>query len=162
MLRRWTESSKRVVPNVLQCDVHACVQNYLWRRFGEWCFTRCVYWCFRDLKSFKSNGTIGSWIKTIVIRKATKQVRFENRFERFEEKHDVGISYQTFSSRLLEREISALPEGYRTVFTLSEIEGYKHAEIASMLNISVSTSRTQLFHAKRTLRERLKNERDNY
>jgi RNA polymerase sigma factor (sigma-70 family) len=117
---------------------------------------------FRDLKSFKSSGTIGSWIKTIVIRKATKQVRFENRFERFEEKHDVGISYQTFSSRLLEREISALPEGYRTVFTLSEIEGYKHAEIASMLNISVSTSRTQLFHAKRTLRERLKNERDNY
>ena len=114
---------------------------------------------FRSLKSYKSNGTIGAWIKTIVIRKATKQMRFEQRFERFEEKHDTGIAYQTFSSSLLEKEIAALPEGYRTVFTLSEIEGYKHAEIADMLNISVSTSRTQLFHAKRTLREKLKHER---
>lgn len=113
---------------------------------------------FRDLKSFKSSGTIGSWIKTIVIRKATKQLKFEQRFETFEDKHDTAISYQKFSSTLLEREIGALPEGYRTVFTLAEIEGYKHAEIAKILNISVSTSRTQLFHAKRTLRSKLKDE----
>jgi RNA polymerase sigma factor (sigma-70 family) len=114
---------------------------------------------FRDLKSYKSTGTLGSWIKTIVIRKATKQLRFEQRYERFEEKHDTGAEYQMFSSTLLEREIAALPEGYRTVFTLSEIEGYKHKEIATMLNISVNTSRTQLYHAKKALQKKLKGER---
>lgn len=114
---------------------------------------------FRDLKSYNATGTIGSWIKTIVVRKATKKQQFEQRFESFEAKHDPGINYQKFTSVALEREISNLPEGYRTVFTLVEIEGYRHTEIAKMLNISESTSRTQLYHAKKTLQKRLKGER---
>ena len=61
---------------------------------------------FRDLKSYKATGTIGSWIKTIVVRKATKQHKFEQRFESFEAKHDPGIDYQKFTSVALEREIS--------------------------------------------------------
>ncbi|MFT5723483.1 MAG: RNA polymerase sigma factor (sigma-70 family) [Bacteroidia bacterium] len=114
---------------------------------------------FRNLKSYKASGTLGSWIKTIVVRKATKQHMFDQRFETFEAKHDVGVDYHQFTSTVLEKEIFRLPEGYRTVFTLVEIEGYKHAEIAKMLNISESTSRTQLYHAKKTLQKRLKGER---
>ncbi|MBO6516274.1 MAG: RNA polymerase sigma factor [Bacteroidia bacterium] len=113
---------------------------------------------FRDLKKYSGKGTIGSWIKTIVIRKAVRQHKFEQRFERFEAKHDVGIPYNEIASASLEKAILNLPEGYRTVFTLVEIEGYKHKEIAAMLNISESTSRTQLYHAKKTLREQLKGE----
>ncbi len=114
---------------------------------------------FQSLKSFKGSGTIGSWIKTIVIRKATKTVKFEKRFETLSDKHELSVDYQKFTSTALEREIFALPEGYRTVFTLCEIEGYKHTEIAKMLNISESTSRTQLHHAKKRLKTKLKNER---
>jgi RNA polymerase sigma factor (sigma-70 family) len=116
---------------------------------------------FNNLNSYQSKGTLGSWIKTIVIRKAIKQYKFDQRFESFEAKHDVGIDYQHFTSAALEREISNLPEGYRTVFTLVEIEGYKHTEIAKLLHISESTSRTQLHHAKKALQKRLKGERAN-
>ncbi|MEZ4842968.1 MAG: RNA polymerase sigma factor [Bacteroidia bacterium] len=113
---------------------------------------------FRDLKNFKGISTLGAWIKTIVVRKAGKQTKFEQRFESFDDKHDIGIPYHQFTSQALEREILNLPEGYRTVFTLVEVEGYKHTEIAQMLGISESTSRTQLYHAKRVLREKLANE----
>jgi RNA polymerase sigma-70 factor (ECF subfamily) len=113
---------------------------------------------FKDLKSFQSKSTLGAWIKTIVVRTAVRQQKFESRFERFEEQHDHGIPYEQFASAQLEKAIHNLPEGYRTVFTLVEIEGYKHQEIAGMLNISEGTSRSQLYHAKKLLRKQLKGE----
>jgi len=114
---------------------------------------------FKSLHQFGGKSTIGAWIKTIVIRKATRQTQFEQRFETFDEKHDEGIDYHQFVSSALEKIILNLPEGYRTVFTLVEIEGYKHSEIAKIFNISESTSRTQLHHAKKMLRKRLKGEK---
>lgn len=51
--------------------------------------------------------------------------------------------------------IDELPPGYRSVFVLYAIEGYKHQEIAEMLNISESTSKTQLFKARKKLQENL-------
>lgn len=52
----------------------------------------------------------------------------------------------------LDRAIALLPDGYRTVFVLHDVEGYPHAEIAARLEISEGTSKSQLFHARRTLR----------
>ena len=51
--------------------------------------------------------------------------------------------------------IDALPEGYKMVFVLYAIEGYKHHEIATLLNISESTSRTQLHKARKQLQEKV-------
>ncbi len=51
--------------------------------------------------------------------------------------------------------IQALPSGYRTVFVLIEVEGYGHKEVADMLSISVGTSKSQLFYAKKRLRQSL-------
>ena len=58
----------------------------------------------------------------------------------------------------LEKAILSLPDGYRMVFMMIEVEGYAHKEVAEMLNISVGTSKSQLFYAKRKLRELLKNQ----
>jgi RNA polymerase sigma-70 factor (ECF subfamily) len=55
----------------------------------------------------------------------------------------------------LERAIATLPEGAREVFVLYDIEGYDHAEIASLVGIAVGTSKAQLFRARRLLREKL-------
>ena len=52
--------------------------------------------------------------------------------------------------------INELPDGYRTVFNLYEVEGYKHKEIADELGISINTSKSQLILAKKKLREYLK------
>ncbi|MGB6153139.1 MAG: sigma-70 family RNA polymerase sigma factor, partial [Pricia sp.] len=52
--------------------------------------------------------------------------------------------------------IDALPDGYRAVFVLYAIEGFKHQEIAKLLDITESTSKSQLFKARRMLKEQLK------
>ncbi len=53
----------------------------------------------------------------------------------------------------LERSIACLPDGYREVLVLHDIEGYRHKEIAEQLDIGEGTSRSQLFKARRMLRE---------
>lgn len=58
----------------------------------------------------------------------------------------------------LERAIAALPDGYRTVLVLHDVEGFTHPEIGERLDISVGTSRSQLFRARRTLRRLLEPE----
>ena len=47
----------------------------------------------------------------------------------------------------------SLPSGYRTVFLLIEVEGYTHQDVADLLGVSVGTSKSQLFYAKKRLRE---------
>jgi RNA polymerase sigma-70 factor (ECF subfamily) len=51
--------------------------------------------------------------------------------------------------------IDQLPEGYRMVFNMYAIEGYKHSEIATMLDIAESTSKTQLFKARKMLQQQI-------
>ena len=58
----------------------------------------------------------------------------------------------------IEQAIAQLPPGYRQTIILHDIEGYKHKEIAQILDISEGTSKSQLFHARKALREYLKKE----
>jgi RNA polymerase sigma-70 factor (ECF subfamily) len=56
----------------------------------------------------------------------------------------------------MERAIALLPDGYRVVLILHDIEGMKHSEIARRLGISIGTSKSQLFNARRTMRSMLR------
>ena len=67
---------------------------------------------------------------------------------------DSNVVARLDNSRLLEL-VNALPDGYRVVFNLYVIEGYKHREIASMLDISENTSKSKLSRAKVLLKEKL-------
>lgn len=55
----------------------------------------------------------------------------------------------------LEQALAELPDGYRTVLVLHDVEGYKHGEIARMLGTTEGTSKSQLFHARRAMRTML-------
>jgi len=55
----------------------------------------------------------------------------------------------------LEKAISELPPGYRTVFVLHDVEGYEHGEISSLLEVTIGTSKSQLHKARMRLRELL-------
>jgi RNA polymerase sigma-70 factor (ECF subfamily) len=77
-----------------------------------------------------------------------------NGFRRHNSEYELILSQ--FTDELLIRLINDLPDGYRMVFNLHEVEGYSHAEIGDMLNISEVTSRSQLNRAKQTLKEKLK------
>ena len=114
---------------------------------------------FRGLHSFRGESTLGAWIKTIVIRTAYSKIRKNKIY--FEDIENVNpntlVDWGDFlQAEYLEKAIMSLPEGYRAVFTLIEVEGYSHKEVAEMLEISVGTSKSQLFYAKRKLREKLK------
>lgn len=111
---------------------------------------------FRHLNQFRGEATLGAWIKQIVVRKSTKKKRVVV-WQNVEE--DMGESINWGEDEInvahLETAIFALPDGFRTIFVLAEVEGYTHREIAVMLNISEGTSKSQLFHAKRKLRTML-------
>lgn len=112
---------------------------------------------FTNMHQFRRESTLGAWIKTIVIRTALSKIKKRIQFEPLDATHlndwvDWGTRMDT---EYLEKAIQALPEGYRAVFVLVEIEGYAHKEVADMLNISVGTSKSQLFYAKKKLREAL-------
>jgi RNA polymerase sigma factor (sigma-70 family) len=114
---------------------------------------------FRNLNSFRQESTLGAWIKTIVVRTAYSKIRKNKVFlEPIEEFPDNKlVDWGNYlEAEYLEKAILSLPEGYRAVFTLVEVEGYSHKEVAELLDISVGTSKSQLFYAKKKLRERLK------
>jgi RNA polymerase sigma factor (sigma-70 family) len=114
---------------------------------------------FRGLDRFRHASTLGAWIKTIVVRTAYKKVGQQrlslplDEVTGAQEPLDWG---DYLDVEYLEQAIQALPPGYRSVFVLIEIEGYAHKEVAEMLGISVGTSKSQLYYAKRHLQRQLK------
>jgi len=114
---------------------------------------------FRDIGQYRFDSTLGAWIKTIVVRTSLRLLT-KNRNLAYadmdEAKSDEMILIpDTLNSEYLEKVILSLPDGYRTIFLLTEVEGYTHEETANMLGISPGTSKSQLHHAKKMLKNRL-------
>jgi RNA polymerase sigma-70 factor (ECF subfamily) len=112
---------------------------------------------FGSLHTFKGEAKLSSWIHTIIARAAIRKIKERIYFEDIESTDtsaiiDLGTAIDI---DYLEKAIANLPEGYRTIFTLYEIEGFKHREIAELMDISENTSKSQLFKAKKMLRETL-------
>ena len=116
---------------------------------------------FNNLHSFKENSKLGTWIHTIIARTALNKIKNKIYFEDVETVADNStIDWgASIDAEYLEQAILSLPDGYRAVFTLYEIEGFKHREIGEMLSISLNTSKSQLFKAKKMLQSKLKHYR---
>ena len=120
---------------------------------------------FRALPKFQQRSTLGAWIKTIVVRTALSYLRKVKRTEPIDfraENISIHWGNNALDTEYLEKAIQSLPEGYRAVFVLIEIEGYAHKEVAEMLGVSIGTSKSQLFYAKKKLREILAPIIENY
>lgn len=116
---------------------------------------------FKNLDAFRHEGSFEGWIRQIMVRESISYLR-KNQFVVYDEtvleKTHPRATVDAFSWDVehIQSLIDALPDGYRAVFVLHAIEGYKHQEIAKMLDISESTSKSQLFKARRLLQEQLK------
>ena len=112
---------------------------------------------FRNLRSFQGGSKLSTWIHTIIARAAIRKVKDRIYFEDIDTSAGSALIdwVASIDIEYLEKAIAALPEGYRTIFTLYEIEGFKHREIAEMVEISENTSKSQLFKAKKMLRQKL-------
>jgi len=115
---------------------------------------------FNNLSNFKAEGSFEGWIRRIMVRESIsflrqqKQVEFPVEDFEFSTEYDdtLQINVEVEQLQLI---IDTLPEGYKMVFIMYAIEGYKHHEIASMLQISEGTSKSQLFKARKMLQEKL-------
>ncbi len=116
---------------------------------------------FRHLDSYRAESSFGAWLKRIVVNKSINFLRKKRElplpendaFDLAEEAQVDEIDELSISR--VKRAIDNLPEGYRLVLTLYLLEGYDHKEIAGILKISESTSKSQFNRAKKKLRELL-------
>jgi len=107
-------------------------------------------------------GSFKSWSSRIVVNESIMfQRKFWNKPELAESNMELlsgTVDAHALSNLSLEdmtKMINALPQGYRLVFNLYEIDGFTHKEIAEKLGISVGTSKSQLFKAKAILKKKL-------
>lgn len=112
---------------------------------------------FLGLNNFRKQSTLGAWIRTIVIREGLSRQQNPTRFEPMNnEALTQPITWDTnLTGEYLEKAIANLPEGYRNIFLLIEVEGYTHRETADILGISEGTSKSQLHQAKKKLQKSL-------
>ena len=116
---------------------------------------------FMNLEKFKFEGSFEGWIRRIMVREAISFLRQKKTIEFpvedvIEVNNDTSNNIQTeIDVDQIQQLIDKLPEGYRMVFVMYAIEGYKHQEIAEMLNISLGTSKSQLFKARKMLQQKI-------
>lgn len=121
---------------------------------------------FRDLQQYdESKGKLKSWMSKIFVNTALQHLRSSVKMFNtldIDAAYDLHtVSDDEIFSKLSVQELTCLigqlPTGYRIVFNMYVIEGFTHQEIATTLNISVNTSKSQLFKAKAILRKQVKN-----
>ena len=117
---------------------------------------------FSNLKYFTNEGSLEGWIRRIMVNTALDAIRKNTKFLK-----DISIDVVDFqignndytiekmNAEDLLSLINSMPEGYKVVFNMYAIEGYKHNDIATTLGISESTSKSQYLRAKAYLRAKL-------
>lgn len=124
-------------------------------------FIEGFYKILTKIDDFKGEGSFEGWIKRIMVNESLMHLRKKNRLTLMAELTQLDIVEETETDQdvLYEELLKALeelPTGYRTVFNLYVIEGYKHREIGEMLGISINTSKSQLILSKKRIQEILK------
>lgn len=120
---------------------------------------------FNNIDSFKGKGSFEGWLKRIMVNTSINNYKASIKHyfhEEIDEKiigtNEIEEPFQLtegISQEKLLSLIKELPKGYQLVFNMYVLDGLTHNEIAEELNISVNTSKTQLFKARRTLRDKL-------
>ena len=114
---------------------------------------------FTSLKNFKHEGSFEGWIRRIMVNECISFLRVQKKVKFLEDEN-----FQEYSSNNIESQFSvddiqflidSLPDGYKMVFNLYAIEGYKHQEIAEILQIKEGTSKSQLSHARKILQNNI-------
>ena len=116
---------------------------------------------FNKLDTFKFEGSFEGWLRRIMNRESISYLRKQQFVvyddEVYEKNQSEEISQSTdLDTEYIQQLIDKLPQGYKMVFVLYTVDGYKHKEIAEMLSITESTSKTQLLKARKLLQDQLR------
>jgi len=118
-----------------------------------------------QIESYRSEGSIDQWIRRIVVNTSINNYRknlkhyFHADIENIAETEiEEDNNYDITDNHSVEEILNAMqqmPQGYKIVLNLYVVEGYKHKEIAEMLNITVGTSKSQLSKARKIIQDKL-------
>jgi len=116
---------------------------------------------FSKVETFNEVGSFEGWIRKIMVNECLMKIRKRGdvKTQDIEEVWDIGQpedALMHLRTNEIEALIAELPPGYRTIFNLYAIEGYTHDEIATQLNISAGTSKSQLSRARTLIQQKLK------
>lgn len=118
---------------------------------------------FLNIANYREKGTFVSWMKRIFINTSIT-IYHKNRKHRFHVNIDETQDFLApttnktsgyFTKDELLNIINSLPDGYRIVFNLYAVEGFKHKEIAELLNIDINTSKSQYSRARKLIQKKL-------
>jgi RNA polymerase sigma factor (sigma-70 family) len=119
---------------------------------------------FFNIKDYSGTGSFIGWLRKVTVNTAITHYH-KNLKHRYHLEIEEYVSVETgvssfeedfFTSDELYKVMNELPAGYRMVFNLYAVEGYKHKEIAEMLGIDTNTSKSQYSRAKAVLRDKLR------
>ncbi len=115
---------------------------------------------FMKLDSFRYESTFGAWLKRIVINKCINEIKrrkadlkFVEDMSMYNQREDMEDVKAGLKVNEIKSAMEHLPDGSRVIFSLYLIEGYDHKEIAQILNVSESNSKSQYMRAKRKVKE---------
>jgi len=155
-------------------------QKWLYERYSPLFFSVCkrylssredaeealvsgFYKIFSQIDAYNGTGSFEGWMRRVVVNEALMLLRKKqplsfpgDEFLSLHEQQDGFSVEAAMSAAEILEWLAKLPNGYRTVFNLYVLEGYKHQEIADMLGISINTSKSQLILAKEKLKNLLK------
>ena len=171
-------SENEVIEKCRKQDRHA--QKYLYKKYASLLLGMCMRYTsdkseaedilqesflkiFLNVSDFQGTGSFEGWMKRIVINTA---ITFYHKNLKHRYHYDIDEMYnlQTqeteygsfdFTQEQLLKVVNDLPAGYRMVFNLYAIEGYKHKEIAEMMGIDINTSKSQFSRARKQLQKKL-------
>jgi RNA polymerase sigma-70 factor (ECF subfamily) len=121
---------------------------------------------YRKIGSFRGDSAFTTWLHRLTVNQVLMHFRKRNvKFEKTTEEGETPVQVvggtenprkmPVVDKIAIEHAIGQLPEGYRKVFVLHDVEGYEHEEVAKILGCSVGTSKSQLHKARLKLRKLL-------
>ncbi|MBS0011189.1 MAG: RNA polymerase sigma factor [Bacteroidales bacterium] len=173
-----TESDRQILEGCLKHDKGS--QKLLFEKYSGMLMGLCIRYAtdvpeaedilqesmlriFLNIKDYSGEGSFIGWMRRIVINTAIthyhKNLRHKHYIEIEElytgEAAESNIPEARYTAEELQKILDLLPPGYKVIFNLYAIEGYKHKEIAEMLDIDVNTSKSQYSRARSFLRKKM-------
>lgn len=135
-------------------------------QFSEDVMLKGFFKVFNKLTSFRGEGSFEGWIRRIMIHESINFLKINRKLDFSDNLEEEGViktevAIEIFETDYLEKLLEDLPNGYKTIFVMAIVEGYKHREIAELLDISEGTSKSQLSKARKMLQLKLINNRGN-
>ncbi|MFH0866859.1 MAG: RNA polymerase sigma factor [Bacteroidota bacterium] len=171
--------NKAIVEQCLQGDRHAqhklyklyakgmfniCLRMLVTREEAEDMLQECFAEAFQRLKTFRFESTFGAWLKQIVVNRCINEMKRKKAdLEYYDDIESCDIPMEAddhpseyelaLSVENVKKAMHELPDGSRTIFSLYLLEGYDHVEIAQIMNITESTSKSQYMRARQRVKE---------